>query len=314
MPWLKKGALDPKGSRIPSLRTKRRMKLLTLWLRAGLPLRLCSDIGNKEVVDVPPHLSWNLSSLHPHAPLLTRPHPCTSALGPRRLQIPPVGAEEPPQQHPTNLERTSFSYRRTVWQKEGFFFFFLCDYAKAWYVFKVLWMLHCLAPAPEDETGALLLLLSVTGQTCSRALKTQGQCWAPLKLWGSEYCWRLLNSWKQEFSVNLARKCWKSESLNGKATANLSQNEGCISSISGEKAPSAFMPVPPFSPLIKGQFHFSHFWAVGILLSYSISLGWKTALKYVSWQLLRRWHMATDFFVRVFVNKDRKDRKSLEQC
>lgn len=45
---------------------------------------------------------------------------------------------------------------------------------------------------------------------------------------------------------------------------------------------NVLMPVPPFSPLIKGQSHFSHFWAVCILLSYSISLGWKTTLKYVS--------------------------------
>lgn len=152
-----------------------------------------------------PHLSWNLSSLYPHAPLLTGPHPYTSALGPRRLQISPEGRKKP------------LSNTRCTWSEHHFLtdepfdrrrrVFFLCDYVKAWYVFKVLWTLHCLAPVPEDETKALLLLLSVTGQTCSRALKTQGQRWAPLKLWESEYCWQLLNSWKQEFSVNLACKC-----------------------------------------------------------------------------------------------------------
>lgn len=205
------------GSRIPSLRTKRRMKLLTLWLCAGLPLRLYSDIGNEEVADVFPHLSWNLSSLHPHAPLLTGPHPCTSALGSRHLQIPPGGGGVMGEGGPLRNTRRTWSEHHFLTdepfgkRRSFFFLFFLCNYAKAWYVFKVLWTLHCLAPVPEDETGALLLLLSVTGQTCSRALKTQGQRWAPLKLWESEYCWRLLNSWKQEFSVNLAHKCRKLE-------------------------------------------------------------------------------------------------------
>lgn len=114
-------------------------------------------------------------------------------------------------------------------------FFYIQDYVRVWYDFKVVWKQCCLAVSQKDKTRPLLWMLHVTVKTFS--IQNQGQQCVPLNSEKSDYCWlgfRFLKSWKHSsrwlLCVCLRACMWVSESVRSlKQYSEVSQYEGYIS-------------------------------------------------------------------------------------